>query len=440
LLTCIAGTLAWFVGQRVAKPLTRIASAASELAHGHYAARVPLTGTFEIASLADNFNHMAKQIGESRAELEEREEELRLMADAIPQLAWMASPSGTIVWLNERWYAYTGVPKLGDCETLWIAAHDQESASETVRRWKVGVASEKPFEMEARLRSSTGELRWFLTRMAPVHDRDGAIIRWFGTSTDVQTLRDAREAAEAASRAKSEFLAAMSHELRTPLNAIGGYAELMELGIRGAVSDEQRQDLSRIRASQQHLLTLIGSVLDLSRVESGRVTYVLEDVALGELLTSIEPLVAPQAAAKSQRLHFDRAMDTLAVTADRDKLRQIILNLLSNAIRHTPAGTSISVAARRVDSGRIEISVKDSGPGIPAERRQAVFEPFVQLDRSLSKPTEGIGLGLAISRDLARGMGGDLTLVDNAGNGACFGVLLPEALAPVGAEARLAVH
>ncbi|HEY4306462.1 MAG TPA: histidine kinase dimerization/phospho-acceptor domain-containing protein, partial [Gemmatimonadaceae bacterium] len=278
ILTCVAGTLAWIVGQRVAKPLTHIASAAGDLAHGNYAARVPLTGTLEIAMLADNFNHMAKQIGESRAELETREEELRIMADSIPQLALMVSPDGRILWLNERWYAYTGAAPTDDREREWLAAQDRETRGEMARRWHTGIASGAPFEMETHLRPATGEPRWFLTRVAPVHDREGHITRWFGTSTDVQSLRDAREAAEAASRAKSDFLAAMSHELRTPLNAIGGYAELLELGIRGPVSDEQRQDLKRIQVSQQHLLTLIGSVLDLSRIESGRVNYAIEQV------------------------------------------------------------------------------------------------------------------------------------------------------------------
>jgi PAS domain S-box-containing protein len=513
LLTVLAGVLAWIVGHRVARPLTRIANAAGDLALGNYGARVPLTGTFEIASLADNFNNMARQIGQSRAELEGREEELRMMANAIPQLAWMANPRGEILWLNERWYEYTGASKAADQANLWTAAQDAESLARTEAKWRAGITAGQPFEMEGRLRSRSGELRWFLTRVAPVHDRDGVITRWFGTSTDIQSLRDAREAAEAASRAKSEFLAAMSHELRTPLNAIGGYAELMELGIRGTVSDEQRQDLARIRASQQHLLTLIGSVLDLSRVESGRVTYKLERVPIGELFESLEPLVIPQAASKGQILRFEapalsplstsedgRVVESgrvrevgevgevgdrggtggartggaakLAVIADRDKLRQILLNLLSNAIRHTPNGTTISVTARRVGAGvgaearavggmrgergegargervvsgdnvvaaaeevekvekveKVEISVRDNGPGIPMNRRQSVFEPFVQLDRSLSKPTDGIGLGLAISRDLARGMGGDLVLVggeDGGGGGACFGVVLP---------------
>jgi signal transduction histidine kinase len=254
------------------------------------------------------------------------------------------------------------------------------------------------------------------------------VLRWFGTSTDIQTLREAREAAEAGNRAKSDFLAAMSHELRTPLNAIGGYAELIDMGLRGPVSDEQRRDLARIRASQTHLLGLIGGLLDLSRIENGHVSYDIQSIGVAPMLADIEGLVLPQATAKNQFLTCDARAPDLAVRADREKLRQVLLNLLSNAVRHSPVGASITVLAGRRGHDRIAIKVCDTGPGIPPERQEAIFEPFVQLDRSLTRSTEGVGLGLAISRDLARGMGGDITVESAPGEGACFVLELPAAV------------
>src|SRR6185503_16682173 len=181
--------------------------------------------------------------------------------------------------------------------------------------------------------------------------------------------------------------------------------------------------------SQQHLLALIGGVLDLARIESGKVQYSLGKVALESLLASLEALVAPQARAKQHTLSLRPPKVPLHVIADGDKLRQILLNLLSNAIRHTPPGTEITVSARSGAQGMVEIIVQDTGPGIPSDRRQSVFEPFVQLDRSLSNPAEGIGLGLAISRDLARGMNGDLTISTDGRAGARFVVALPAAAA-----------
>ncbi len=235
-----------------------------------------------------------------------------------------------------------------------------------------------------------------------------------------------RKLLETANRAKSDFLASMSHELRTPLNAIGGYAELMEMGVRGPITDEQRRDLSRIRASQSHLLGLIGGLLDLTRIESGQVEYTLENVAVDPLLGGLEALVLPQTRAKQQALIYRASDSRLAVFADREKLRQILLNLLSNAVRYSHAGASIAMSARRRDDRTILIQVSDTGPGIPLDRQRAIFEPFVQLDRSLTRTTnEGVGLGLSISRDLAHGMNGELTVTSAPGEGSCFELTLP---------------
>ena len=231
--------------------------------------------------------------------------------------------------------------------------------------------------------------------------------------------------ATAANRAKSEFLATMSHELRTPLNAIAGYSELLEMGLRGPLTEAQKRDLSRIRSNGQHLLGLISSVLDLNRIERGQVAYDITSIAIGPFLADLDALVSPQATAKSLRLEYLPTDAELTVRADREKLRQVILNLLSNAIRFTPAGGCISLSAAATGDGHVAIAVEDSGPGIPGDRREQVFEPFVQLDRSLTQSHGGLGLGLAISRDLARGMNGDLVLDPRPNGGARFVLSLP---------------
>jgi signal transduction histidine kinase len=218
----------------------------------------------------------------------------------------------------------------------------------------------------------------------------------------------------------------MSHELRTPLNAIGGYVDLLQMGLRGPITDEQRRDLDRIKMSQEHLLGLISAVLDLGRIEAGRVAYVFSVIPVDALLHGMDALVAPQAAAKRVALDHVPVGPEVGVKADREKLRQVVLNLLSNAIRHTPSGGTVTLSAQRAGPN-VAIRVDDTGPGIPADRRDMIFEPFVQLDRSLTQPREGMGLGLAISRDLARGMKGDLTAEARPGGGARFVLVLPAA-------------
>ncbi|HEY0016391.1 MAG TPA: PAS domain-containing sensor histidine kinase [Longimicrobium sp.] len=237
-----------------------------------------------------------------------------------------------------------------------------------------------------------------------------------------------RAAAEEANRAKSSFLAVMSHELRTPLNAIAGYVQLLEMGIHGPVTEPQLGALDRIGRSQKHLLRLINDVLNLARIESGRVEYMLEDIQVPELLSSVMPMVEPQMQAKGLRLEVEVGVPA-PVRADREKVQQILINLLSNALKFTPEGGRVMVDAR-VDPerpGQVYIRVTDTGIGIPPEKQTSVFEPFVQVDMSRTRRSEGTGLGLAISRDLARGMGGDLRVRSQEGVGSTFTLTLPAA-------------
>jgi PAS domain S-box-containing protein len=249
-------------------------------------------------------------------------------------------------------------------------------------------------------------------------------------------LERQRETADEANRAKSAFLAVMSHELRTPLNAIGGYVQLIELGIHGPVTPGQEEALSRISRSQRHLLRLINDVLNLARIESGRVEYAIEDVPLAAVVAAVEPMIAPQLETKALRWEC-RVPASLVARADREKVQQVLINLLGNAVKFTPDGGRIVVeAAPGADAaGAVQITVADTGLGIPAEKLESIFQPFVQVDASHTRVAEGSGLGLSISRDLARGMGGELTVRSTIGEGSAFTLRLPAA-SPASVPAR----
>jgi signal transduction histidine kinase len=303
------------------------------------------------------------------------------------------------------------------------------------RVYETGVAYRAPgipaaFDTDG---DGAAEAHYFNLVYQPLLDAGGAVYGVALVATEVtelvrarQAAESARQEAEVANRAKADFLASMSHELRTPLNAIGGYVDLVEMGIHGPVTAGQREALGRVKKSQQHLLTLINDVLSFARLEAGHIGLDLGEHAASELLASIEPLVAPLAQAREIALSLEECDPSLRLVADAERTRQILLNLVGNAIKFTQPQGRVSLACE-AGGDWVDIRVVDDGPGIAPEKHQSIFDPFVQLERRFSNPREGVGLGLAISRDLARAMGGELGVDSAPGQGSRFTLRLPRA-------------
>jgi signal transduction histidine kinase len=250
-------------------------------------------------------------------------------------------------------------------------------------------------------------------------------------------LRDARETAEAANRAKSSFLAVVSHELRTPLNAITGYVDLLSLELEGPLNEKQHAILGRIAQSQRHLLSLIDDVLGFAQVEAGRLSFSLQSVRVQSAIDAIEPIVAPQMMRRGLTLRVDECDPGLLVRADPDRLRQILLNLVANSMKFTLPGGLVRIRAEG-EGGRVRITVSDSGIGIPTSQINKVFDPFFQVHQGGTRQYPGLGLGLSIVRDVVLAMEGHVAIESEPQKGTTVTVWLPILAATFASEQSLA--
>lgn len=381
---------------------------------------------FEIELIHELTTRLWTRLERARAEdrLRESEEQLRALADSIPQLTWMAEADGFIFWYNRRWYDYTATTPEEMAGWGWQTVHDAETLPNVLERWQASIQTGEPFEMEFPLRRGADQVfRWFLTRVVPLRDSNGRIARWFGTNTDVEELRQARLEAENANRLKDEFLATLSHELRTPLNAILGWSQILQS--RTLDATEAKQALKTIERNAKSQSQLIDDILDVSRIITGKLRLDVQAVDLPNVLAAAIDAARPAAEAKSIRLQVLLDPQAGPISGDPDRLQQVIWNLLSNAVKFTPKGGRVQLRLERVNS-HVEIVVSDTGRGIEAEFLPHVFDRFRQSDGSMTRRHGGLGLGLAIVRQIVELHGGTVS-VESAGaeQGATFTVNLP---------------
>ena len=354
----------------------------------------------------------------------------RELAEAMPQQVWTAQPDGQLDYVNRRvvdYFMRTSKDLLG---AGWLDGVHAEDQAPAIARWTTALKTGDPYEIEFRLRRASDQMyRWHLGRAVPVLDEAGQIVRWLGTNTDIHDrrqaedeLRSARKNADAANAAKSQFLASMSHELRTPLNAVIGYSEMLEEQASEQGLAEFLVDLKKIRAAAGYLLELITNVLDLSKIEAGRMDVSLRKFDVGELLREVANTSDPLVHRNGNSLRLLCGTDVGAMKSDPTKVRQCLLNLLSNAAKFTSHG-EIRVEVTR-DGGSVRFRVTDTGKGMDPEQTAKLFEPFFQVQSD--RPSMGTGLGLAITRRLCQLMGGDVAVESELGKGSVFTLRLPD--------------
>lgn len=407
------------------------------------------------------YREVESELAERRraeAALRESEARFRMMADMAPVLIWMTGLDGMAHFFNKPWLEFTGRSSAEEEGEGWVEGLHPEDRELYLTAFLNAFEARRPLTMEYRLRHHGGEYRWILDHGVPRFTQEGEFAGFIGSCIDVteqieqrqalaestahleeltaeleQTVEElelrreeadaARAAADEASRAKSRFLAVMSHELRTPLNAILGYSDLLEAEIAGPINAGQRQHLHRIQQSALHLLALINRLLSFSRIEAGKEEVELEPVNLAELARDAVALIEPQAVRQGLELRVNIPSAVAEVETDPGKVRQILLNLLSNAVKFTETG---EVEFRMAMEGEsVSFEVRDTGPGIPAAEHSRIFDAFTQADQTRTRKKGGTGLGLSVSRELARLLGGDITLESTPGEGSTFGVVLP---------------
>jgi len=366
--------------------------------------------------------------------------------------------TGAFVRINPAYCRITGYSEAELLASTFSMIDHPDDAARRARQIERLLAREvSTFVIEQRYVTRAGMTVWVRNNVSLITDVHGEPYHLVVVTEDITEERSAREAiererklaeeartaAENANAAKSEFLAAMSHELRTPLNAINGYTELLSMGIKGPLTDGQSEFVERIARSGRYLLGLINDVLNFAKLGAGRVEYRLDDVPVTALLADVLPMVETQFA-KKRITYAVHIPDDCVVRADREKVVQIVLNLLSNAVKFTDVGGHVTIdCGKRADdlefSHVLFLRVRDNGRGIPRDKLEDVFDPFVQVDAHRTGGAEGVGLGLAISRDLARGMGGDLRARSIEGKGSAFTLTLPRVTRHHRVELREAV-
>jgi PAS domain S-box-containing protein len=402
-------------------------------------------------------NTARKQVEEERKKLDQRVRDqhfyTRSLIESNVDALMTTDPRGIITDVNKQTEALTGCTRdelIGAPFKNYFTDPDRAEAG--INR-VLNEGTVRNFELTARARN--GQLTVVSYNATTFHDRDRILQGVFAAARDVtelkrfeQTLQQKNIELEAASRMKSEFLANMSHELRTPLNAIIGFSEVLRDGLAGDMTDQQREFIGDICGSGKHLLSLINDILDLSKVEAGKMTLDLEPVEVSSFLESSLSIIREKASARRIRVVMDEASDVGTIQADSRKVKQILYNLLSNAVKFTNEGGEVTLRACRVpravvgapsaawhgrsvalaDNGFsdfLEISVTDSGIGISGDGLARLFQPFSQVDSGLARRFEGTGLGLAMVKLLAELHGGTVAVASAVGRGSRFTVWLP---------------
>lgn len=406
--------------------------AMEERKHIHYEAYMPDSNRFfsiDIYPAQDGgiafFTRDETELKLVRQDLKGSRLKLQEYVEAMPQMAFIADAKGNIIFYNKRHYSYFGLDKNDEEGWAWTEQnmHHPEDVEKTIERWTHSLQTGEPYEIEYRLRRRDGEYRWHLGRAMPLTNRNGEIVEWFGTNTDIHEAKLSQEKLEEALSIRDEFLSIASHELKTPITSLNLQNEIMELLLAGEKVDktEMFETLDSYKEQTRRLENLVDGLLDINKIQAGRMDFHFAPFDLRSLVMSVGKKFGLEFKKSGTDFNIDMPSD-LIVNWDFDRIEQVLINLTSNVLKYAP-GADVQVSASVVDGDRARIVFADNGPGISEERLPKIFNRFERA--ASSKKISGLGLGLYIVKSIIEAHGGSISAYNQDSGGAMFKLELP---------------
>jgi len=356
-------------------------------------------------------NELEQRVAERTKELLYSTERFKFMADTIPVIVWIADPKGQYEYLNRLWCEYTGMSLEESIGDGWQKSIHPQDVATSVANWEKSVRTGMPFKTEDRKLSARGDYRWFVAHALPFKDTDGNILGWFGVCTDIEEQKNETEK-------KDEFISMASHELKTPVTSLKAYTQIMMMNFEDRSDKVSVSMLDKMDKQIEKLTRLIGDLLDVSKSNSGQLNYTYEDIDFNEMVKEVISVMQLTNTSHKIEVSLD---DTCIITGDKNRLGQVIINLVSNAVKYSPEADKILVTSEKKD-GQLKFSVQDFGIGIPASQQAKLFSRFFRVSQNTFP---GLGLGLFISNEIIKRHSGDMSFISTEGKGSTFCFTLP---------------
>jgi PAS domain S-box-containing protein len=429
LILLIAGTLGLSITRSITRPLARLVEGSKALARGEFQHQVAISGEDELAHLGQVFNDTARRLRDLYATLQSSEDRLRRVIDTIPAHVWSTRPDGSVDFISQRWLESTGLSVQDALGWDWASVVHPEDLARFVAEWRAALAAGEPMESEARLRRADGDYRWWLIRNVPLRDELGNVIKWYGTSIDIEDRKRAEEALRQAqtdlarvSRVTTmgELTAALAHEVNQPIAAAVTNANTC---LRWLTRDHP--DVEEARAAAMRIVkdgTRAGEIIKRIRLLFQKGTSQRELVDVNEVIREMIVHFRSEATRYDVQIRTALALDLTQVMADRVQLQQVLMNLMLNgmdAMKDMDGTRELAIKSQQAENEQVVVTVSDTGVGLPAQQGDQIFKAF------FTTKSHGTGMGLSISRSIVESHGGRLWAADNSPRGASFHFALP---------------